>query len=97
MKKLGLTICALLCGLYLGACADVAIANNNQNPVFTGTTEYDCGWYDTSCLIDNDTGVNYIVVNRYGSGSAIAITPRLNADGSLYVSEYVNKKVYSYE
>lgn len=87
MKKLGLTICALLCGLYLGACADTAVAENNQNPIFTSTTEYDCGWYETSCVIDNETGVNYIVVNRYGSGSAIAITPRLKADGTILVSK----------
>lgn len=94
MKKLGLTICALLCGLYLGACADTAIANNsNQDSAFTYN-----GGYTASYLIDNETGVNYIVVDKYGSGVAIAITPRLNTDGSLYVSEYANKKVvYSYE
>lgn len=92
MKKLGLTICALLCGLYLGACADTAIANNsNQNSAFSNVSQNkisgDCGAYIASFLIDNETGVNYIVLNRYGSGSAIAITPRLNIDGSLYVSK----------
>lgn len=37
-------------------------------------------------LVDDETGVNYIYYGYYGG-----ITPRLNADGSLYVSE-VNPK-----
>lgn len=35
-------------------------------------------------VIDKETGVNYIVI---GMGGNISITPRLNADGSLYVSK----------
>lgn len=42
---------------------------------------------ETYCLVDEDTGVNYIVVSGelYQTGIGTAITPRLNADGSLYV------------
>ena len=35
-------------------------------------------------VIDKETGVNYIMI---GMGGNIAITPRLNVDGSLYVSK----------
>lgn len=37
------------------------------------------------CLVDKDTGVNYIVIDRYNGGAAI--TPRLNTNGTLYISE----------
>ena len=35
-------------------------------------------------VIDKETGVNYIVI---GMGGNISVTPRLNPDGSLYVSK----------
>ena len=37
-------------------------------------------------VVDQETGVNYVYYSSHGG-----ITPRLNADGSLYVSE-VNPK-----
>ena len=39
--------------------------------------------------VDKETGVNYIIYNGYKQGG---ITPRLNADGTLYVSEKDNNK-----
>jgi hypothetical protein len=47
------------------------------------------GWYYTLTVVDEDTGVNYIVVSaeRCSYSPAVAITPRLNADGTLYVSK----------
>ena len=44
---------------------------------------------DIEGALDDDTGVNYVVVStERGNGEySIAITPRLNADGSLYVKE----------
>lgn len=44
---------------------------------------------ETFCIVDEDTGVNYIVVTGelYSKRVGTAITPRLNADGGLYVSE----------
>lgn len=41
-------------------------------------------YYRTLLVIDEATGVNYVVM-RFGE--SISITPRLNADGSLYVSK----------
>lgn len=47
------------------------------------------GMCKTWNVIDEDTGVNYVVVttNRSNADYSIAITPRLNADGSLYISK----------
>lgn len=47
------------------------------------------GAYETFCLVDEETGVNYVVVGtEVGNGHrSISITPRLNADGTLYVSD----------
>lgn len=42
-------------------------------------------YHDVFTIVDNDTGVNYIAIASYHK--AISITPRLNADGSLYVSK----------
>jgi hypothetical protein len=52
--------------------------------------ENENGQYKTFNLVDEDTGVNYIVVaavSLYGDKTTtVAITTRLNADGSLYVT-----------
>lgn len=49
------------------------------------------GSYSTFNVVDTNTGVNYVVVsavNHYSNQAiTVAITPRLNADGSLYISE----------
>ena len=44
---------------------------------------------ETYQLVDEETGVNYIVVSGelYQKGIGTAITPRLKADGSLYMSK----------
>lgn len=56
---------------------------------FSFTWVSNSGFYGcTYALVDNETGVNYIVVERnskYGEG--VSITPRFNVDGTLYVSE----------
>jgi len=41
-------------------------------------------------MVDPETGVNYLILlpaPRTSSDFSVAITPRLNADGSLFVSE----------
>lgn len=52
--------------------------------------ENENGQYKTFNLVDEDTGVNYIVVaavSLYGDKTTtVAITPRLNADETLYVT-----------
>ena len=40
--------------------------------------------WDYNIVVDKETGVNYIVYIDYKQGG---ITPRLNADGTPYVSE----------
>ena len=47
------------------------------------------GKIGTYQLVDEETGVNYIVVSGelYQKGISTAITPRLKADGSLYMSK----------
>ena len=44
------------------------------------------GDFSVRYVVDQETGVNYVYYSSHGG-----ITPRLNADGSLYVSD-VNKK-----
>ena len=43
------------------------------------------GYYDKFIIVDSVTGVNYVVIEC--CHKAVSITPRLNADGSLYVSK----------
>lgn len=48
------------------------------------------GAYKTFVVVDDDTGVNYVVASISRTGShecAISICPRYNSDGSLYVSK----------
>lgn len=47
------------------------------------------GSYHTLVVVDSETGVNYVVVSteRANGEYSIAITPRLNADGTLYTGD----------
>lgn len=44
---------------------------------------------ETYCVVDEKTGVNYIVVSGelYSRGIGTAITPRLNEDGTLFITK----------
>ena len=77
----------LLSGLILGACATTTYAE--QERPLKIWFENQNGMMQTYCIVDENTGVNYIVVSGelYSKGIGTAITPRLNADGTLYVSE----------
>ena len=77
----------LLSGLILGAC--VTTSSAAQERPLKIWFENENGKMQTYSLVDENTGVNYIVVSGelHGSGIGTAITPRLNADGTLYVSE----------
>ena len=46
------------------------------------------GRFMTLNVVDESTGVNYVVVSGeiYGHSMGIAISPRYNADGSLYTT-----------
>lgn len=77
-----IVICLLMAFTMIGAkkeqTAPVKIWGQNEN-----------GCYNTLLVVDDETGVNYIVVStiRYSYAAPVAITPRLNADGTLYVSK----------
>ena len=77
----------VLFGFVLGACGMNAKAEQTNKLELYEHTNY-LGDMETYLLVDKTTGVNYIVINGndYHSVST-AITPRLKADGSLYVSE----------
>ena len=87
MKKL-LVSMALIVAFALGACSDAGVqANAEEETVevvsFTRVS-HDLFLGNTYIVVDNETGVNYIVV---GGSNGVSITPRFNADGTLYVSE----------
>ena len=87
MKRF-IIIIALIMTFLLGACS-ANTANAEQEWPLKIWHQNTNGAYHTYCVVDDDTGVNYVVVStERGNGEySIAITPRLNADGSLYVKE----------
>ena len=87
MKKFLMILC--LIGVFaLGSCASTT-ASARDGYALKIRDEIHSGQYYTMIVTDEDTGVNYIVVSTYtlGNGSrGIAISPRYNADGTLYTS-----------
>lgn len=85
MKK----ICIVLsmCMMFmLGACCVQDVSAEQKNPIKIWG-ENQNGLYYTLNVVDENTGVNYIVVGvDHSHGCGVAITPRLNADGTLYVT-----------
>lgn len=71
-------------------CAIVMPANAAQDYPLKIWKQNENGVFTTLNVVDEKTGVNYIVVSAesyYGDHTfTVAITPRLNADGSLYVT-----------
>ena len=86
MKKAGI-VAILLLVFLLGACSSTITSAEQTNPIKIWF-QNENGAYETLQVVDEDTGVNYVVVaTEVGNGHrSIAITPRLNADGTLYVS-----------
>lgn len=87
MKKLVLIICFIFT-FILGACSTTTLQAEQTYPIKIWKHN-DNGSYETLCVVDENTGVNYIVVGRdmHGNAVSVSITPRLNADGTLYVTE----------
>lgn len=77
----------VLCGFVIGACGTSVEAK--QDKPLKIWFENQNGKIGTYQLVDEETGVNYIVVSGelYQKGISTAITPRLKADGSLYMSK----------
>ena len=78
-------IVALIFAFLLGACCTVKVNAAQDNPIKIWL-ENENGPYRTLCVVDEETGVNYIVtaIEGYGKWYGITITPRYNSDGSLY-------------
>ena len=88
MKKIGIVLCCLIMFL-LGACS-VGIVSAKQTWPLKIWAQNENGSFSTLCVVDEDTGVNYVVVSRFNNGrgaNSIAICPRYNADGTLYVGD----------
>ena len=90
MKKIKGLIFAtgfVLCGFILGACGISTEAK--QDKPLKIWLENQNGKMETYQLVDEETGVNYIVVSGElcQEGIGTAITPRLKDDGSLYISK----------
>lgn len=84
-------ICIVLCAvmaLMLIGCGSKAEAVGQEAPlkIWHQNTNRD---YHTFVVVDDETGVHYVVVSGHiqGNSVSIAITPRLNADGTLYTGE----------
>lgn len=85
MKKIGIILCCLTM-FILGACAVTTVSAEQTWPLKIWA-QNENGSFETLCVVDEDTGVNYVVVSRYNSSrgaNSIAICPRYNADGTLY-------------
>lgn len=87
IKGLIFSIGFVLCGFVLGACR-ISVEAKQDKPIKIWL-ENQNGKMETYQLVDEETGVNYIVVSGqfYQKGIGTAITPRLKADGSLYISK----------
>ena len=86
MKKIkGIIFAAgfVSCGFILGVCGTSVEAK--QDKPLKIWKENDNGY--TYQLVDDKTGVNYIVVTVGDAENGIAIIPRLNHNGTLYTSK----------
>ena len=87
MKRIAIITCMALC-VVLGACSVTMVGAEQNRPVKIWA-ENTNGSYDVLTVVDEETGVNYIVVGGEARGypRGTAITPRLNEDGTLYVTK----------
>lgn len=87
MKRIAIIACMILC-VVLGACS-VTMVGAEQNRPIKIWAENTNGSYDALTVVDEETGVNYIVVGGEARGyvRGAAITPRLKEDGTLYVTK----------
>ena len=85
MKKVFFAV-AILLSFALGACTVTTVEAEQTWPLKIWK-QNENGKYETMNLVDENTGVNYIVVSGelYSNSIGLAICPRYNADGSLYV------------
>ena len=82
-----IVLCAVMALMLIG-CAAKADAAEQTSPLKIWGQNTN-GAYHTAVVVDDETGVNYVVVSTscYSNAIPIAITPRLNADGTLYTGK----------
>lgn len=85
MKKLVFVLCCCMM-FVLGACATSSVSAEQTWPLKIWA-QNDNGILQTWNLKDEDTGVEYIVVSTYNHKGGTCITPRYNADGTLYTGD----------
>lgn len=87
LKIFCVLIIFVLFGFLLGACS--SNVNTQQTYPLKIWKQNENGKMETFCVVDEDTGVNYVVVTGELHSHAVgtAITPRLNADGTLYIKK----------
>ena len=81
MKRI-LLLLSLVMMFFIGACSTSIATAEQTHPIKIWRANNN-GYYNTLLVLDEETGVNYIVAS---CDKGISITPRLNADGSLYVT-----------
>lgn len=87
MKNILLSILLICFVASMTLCANIVYAKQEQ-PIKIWFQNSN-GKMETYCVVDEKTGVNYIVVSGelYSEGIGTAITPRLNEDGTLFVTK----------
>ena len=85
MKKLLAIILTMAIVLCAAGCSgtEEEICNADKQP-FSRTTYDMTGTTYVSVIVDHETGVNYVF---YKSGYGGGLSPRYNADGTLYITE----------
>lgn len=89
IKYCNKALCVIICVVMflLGACAagSVSAKQEQKYPLkIYGQNRNGC--FHTSVVVDEDTGINYVVVSAQAHDGTItvAITPRIGADGRYY-------------
>ena len=82
---IGIVVLLVMC-LFCMMAINVDATQNNPLKIWYQSKN---GMYTVLNVVDEDTGVNYVVIGGelHGDPIGTCITPRLNADGSLYVSD----------
>lgn len=89
MRKILLTVVIMAAAFLIGCSRfkNISFASDTYEPfMFNKTYNYD--EYDIEVLVDKDTKVEYMLIDKSSSyGRGVSITPRYNADGTLKISE----------
>ncbi|KRN29217.1 hypothetical protein IV38_GL000097 [Lactobacillus selangorensis] len=90
-KKIVVFASLLVMGVSLAGCSEAdESAKAQENSPLKFTYNQDSNGRDSTKIIhDKETGVEYIVVESRSAGEdgKVAVTPRLNADGTVYHTE----------